>query len=64
MKSGCDGLITLKEMGTTLSQSDADWTGFSALGQVSIGYDSIDREVKLATSNAGTYQASRSMATM
>jgi RHS repeat-associated protein len=55
VKAGCDGLVTLSEQGSVLSQSDADWVGFSTLAQESAGYDSLDRKVTDEVSSAGTY---------
>jgi RHS repeat-associated protein len=55
VKSGCDGLVTLAEQGTTQSQSDADWSAFSTLGQTATTYDSIARKIVERVSNGSTY---------
>ena len=52
-----DGLVTLAEQGTVLSQSDPDWANFVSLQQVGTTYDSADRKVAQNATASGTAYA-------
>lgn len=51
-----DGQATKIERGTVNSQSDSDWTGFSALEEVATEYDTHQRPVVRRLASGGTTQ--------
>jgi RHS repeat-associated protein len=55
-----DGQVTLVERGTVNSASDADWSGFTAIDQAALTYDSVGRGAKISLASGGTtYQVTQ-----
>ena len=52
-----DGQIDRRERGTTLGQTDADWTAFVSLETVQLGYDANNRPVTQSLAASGTTYA-------
>jgi RHS repeat-associated protein len=48
------GIVTLAEIGTVNGTSDADWSGFTSLQQVTTTLDAADRKSSVTTSAGGT----------